>query len=188
MPRLPVQRLFGRVRSAALVIVAVAAAPSVCCAQAAAASTLKAAFTLNFVKFSEWPDLKPGLPISICVSSEDSIAEAMTEAMSGQSVGGRAIHVVRLASDGALGGCHLLFLNEGGPRPLAETLEVAGRLPILTISDVEQSAKHGAIVEFIQESGRLRFAINIDTMERSHIKLSSRLLSLAKIVRDSSTR
>src|SRR6185295_6665405 len=81
--RLPAQGP-ARVWSAWLAILAVAAVPSVCSAQAAAASKLKAAFTLNFVKFTEWPDLKPGQPILVCVASDESIADAMTQVMIGQ--------------------------------------------------------------------------------------------------------
>ena len=55
---------------------------------------------------------------------------------------------------------------------------------MLTVSDVERSASHGAVIELFEEDGRLRFAINIDSVERSRIKVSSRLLDLAKIVRD----
>ena len=64
--------------------------------------------------------------------------------------------------------------------------EVA-RLPMLTISDSEQSSYRGAMIEFFMESGRLRFAINADTVNRSRLKVSSRVLGLAKIVRDQDT-
>ncbi len=172
---------------AALAILAVAAVPSVCSAQPAAASKLKAAFTLNFVKFTEWPDLKQGLPILVCVASDDGIADAITQVMRGQSVGGRAIEVARVAADGGIRDCHLLFVTERVPRRLAAILEGAKHLPMLIVSDVEQSAKHGVTIELFLENGRLRFAINIDAMERSLIKVSSQLLSLAKIVRDTDT-
>jgi hypothetical protein len=177
----------ARAWSAGLAIMAIAAVPSVCSAQSAAASKLKAAFTLNFVKFTEWPNLRPGLPFLVCVTSDESLVEAMTEVMSGQSVGGRAIQVARVAPDGAVRDCHLLFVTERQPQRFAATLEAARRLPILVVSDVEQSAKHGVTIELFQENGRLRFAINIDAMERSLVKVSSRLLTLAKIVRDIET-
>ena len=44
------------------------------------------------------------------------------------------------------------------------------------------------MVELFRENGRMRFAINIDTMERSPVRLSSRLLALAKIARDTPAR
>ena len=183
MKGLRLQWIFPYVRSAGLAFGVVAAVPSVCFAQTAAASALKAAYTLNFVKFTEWPDLKPELPILVCVSAEESVVEAMTQVMKGQSVSGRAIRVTRTAPD-TVGDCHLLFVTEREPRRLTTILKDASRVPMLTVSDVEQSATHGVIVELFLESGHLRFKINLDTMERSRVKISSRLLSLAKIVRD----
>ena len=56
--------------------------------------------------------------------------------------------------------------------------------PWLLLNGGERSASHGAVIELFEEDGRLRFAINIDSVERSRIKVSSRLLDLAKIVRD----
>ena len=56
--------------------------------------------------------------------------------------------------------------------------------PWLLLNGSERSASHGAVIELFEEDGRLRFAINIDSVERSRIKVSSRLLDLAKIVRD----
>ena len=59
---------------------------------------------------------------------------------------------------------------------------------MLTVSDVEHSSSNGVMIEFFLENGRLRFAVNIDAMERSRIKLGSRVLALARIVRDPLTR
>jgi hypothetical protein len=42
----------------------------------------------------------------------------------------------------------------------------------------------GGMVEFFLESGRMRFAVNVDAVHRSRVRLSSRVLGLAKIVKD----
>jgi hypothetical protein len=161
----------------------VIAVPSICHAQTAAASTLKAAFILNFVKFTQWGDLKSGQAINVCVPAQEMIADAMTSTMRGQSIDGRDIRVIRMATDD-VAPCQLLFVTEREPRRLTALLDASSRTPMLTVSDVEESANHGVVIELFLESGRLRFAINIDSMERSHVKVSSRLLMLAKIVRD----
>jgi uncharacterized protein DUF4154 len=83
----------------------------------------------------------------------------------------------------AVGDCDLLFVTEREPARLATIVEETRRFPVLTVSDVEDSAKRGVMIEFFTESDRLRFAINVDTLERSRIKVSSRVLTLAKIVR-----
>jgi hypothetical protein len=182
-------RRFARVTSAAgLAILAVAAVPSVCSAQAVAGSALKAAFTLNFIKFTEWPGLEPALPIRVCVWKDESVAAAMTLAMSGQTVGGHAIDVIRISPDGAVRGCHLLFITERDPRERRTIIDHASEFAVLTVGDADQSAKHGAIIEFFLEGAHLKFAINIDELARSGLRISSRLMALAKIVRNTDAR
>ena len=79
--------------------------------------------------------------------------------------------------------CQLLFVAERDPGRLAAILQEASESPVLTVSDVAKSATNGVMIEFFLEKDRLRFAVNIDAMERSQIKLGSRILSLAVIVR-----
>ena len=135
--RLPTQEP-ARVWRAGLAMLATAAVPSVCSAQPAAASNLRAAFTLNFIKLTEWPNLKPGLPILVCVASDESVADAITQVMVGQSVGGRAIEVARVAPDGAVRDCHLLFVTERQPPRLAAILEGVKRLSMLIVREVAE--------------------------------------------------
>jgi hypothetical protein len=57
-------------------------------------------------------------------------------------------------------------------------------LPILTISDARDFSHAGGIIELYVEDGHMRFAINVDAAERTGLRISSRLLGLAKVVRD----
>jgi hypothetical protein len=57
-------------------------------------------------------------------------------------------------------------------------------LPVLTVSDGKGFSLAGGIIELYVERGRTRFAINIDAAERSALRLSSRLLGLAKVIRN----
>ena len=57
-------------------------------------------------------------------------------------------------------------------------------LPVLTVSDGKGFAQAGGIIELYVEGGRMRFAINVDATARSGLRLSSRLLGLAKVIRD----
>jgi hypothetical protein len=175
---------WARVTRAGLAIAVIGAVPSAGIAQPMAASALKAAFMLNFIKFTEWPARRAELPILICVFGDEAIADALTRTVNGQTVNDRALQVALITSNGAVRDCQLLFVAEREPQRIAAILQEAGRFPVLTVSDVEGSAKRGAMIEFFLEDGRLRFAVNISTMERSPVKLSSRLLALARIERD----
>ena len=43
-------------------------------------------------------------------------------------------------------------------------------------------------MELFIEGGRMRFAVNVDALQRGRVRLSSRVLTLAKIVRDADVR
>ena len=183
MGGLVARRLRAGVTGAGLAIALLTAVPPAGEAQPMAASTLKAAFMLNFVKFAEWPPRKSALPIRLCVSGDEGIAEALTRTANGQTVDGRSIQVSRFDSSDAVRDCQLLFIAERNPGRLAAIVQEASESPVLTVSDVAKSATNGVMIEFFLEKDRLRFAVNIDAMERSQIKLGSRILSLAVIVR-----
>ena len=182
MASIPPQRIV-RVWCAGFALWLVAGIP-VSRAQPVPASALKAAFVLNFIKFTEWRDVDTRTPIDVCLPAEETIGEVMAQTMKGQSVNGRRIHVHRLGPEDAVRECQVLFVTERDPRRFAAILQGTSHASVLTVSDVERSASHGAVIELFEEDGRLRFAINIDSVERSRIKVSSRLLDLAKIVRD----
>jgi hypothetical protein len=48
---------------------------------------------------------------------------------------------------------------------------------------MEQFATRGGMVNFIIEDNRVQFEINIDAAERAGLKISSRALKLARVVR-----
>ena len=80
--------------------------------------------------------------------------------------------------------CHLLFIADAERRRATDGLSAVKALQVLTVSDAKDFANTGGMIEFYLEGGRMRFAINVDAVDRSGLHLSSRLLGLAKIVRD----
>jgi hypothetical protein len=57
--------------------------------------------------------------------------------------------------------------------------------PVLTVSDTTDFARHGGGIEFVREPNRLRFDVNLPGAERAGIKVSSRLLKVARRVHES---
>jgi hypothetical protein len=174
------------VRRSALALAAVLIAASAAGAAAAGTSdaAVKAAFVFNFAKFTEWPALAPGAPIVACVAGDDDIAAELVQIVKGETVGGHAV-TVRQPHDSAFWGeCQLLFVGSGERKAFAMLATALKGQPILTVSDGKDFSRSGGIVELYVEQGRLRFAINLDTAERARLRLSSRLLGLAKVVHD----
>jgi len=145
---------------------------------------VKAAFLYNFAKFAEWPALPSGTPIVVCVVGDDGIAAALVETVRGQNISGHTIEVRRSQDSATWRACHLLFIADAETRRSAGGLGEVRTLPVLTVSDGKGFSQSGGIIELYLEGGRMRFAINVDAAERSGLRLSSRLLGLAKVIRN----
>ena len=145
---------------------------------------VKAAFLYNFAKFVEWPALPAGVPIVVCLVGDAGIAGALVETVRGQSISGHSLDILVLQDSARWRACHLLFIAAAEARRSVPGLAEIKALPVLTVSDGKGFSQGGGIIEFYVEDGRMRFAINVDAAEHSRLRLSSRLLRLAKIVRN----
>jgi hypothetical protein len=182
-----VPRAFGRRHCLArLALAAVLASGPAMLADAGDAApdiAIKAAFLFNFAKFAEWPALAPDAHIVLCVVGSDALATALTDTVRGQSVGGHSLDVSRPPESAGWPACQLLFIADAESRRSENGLRLLQALPVLTVSDGKGFSQSGGIIELFADSGRMRFAINVDAADRSGLRLSSRLLGLAKIVR-----
>lgn len=143
---------------------------------------VKAALLFNFAKFTEWPALPPGAPLVLCVAGDDAIETALAEIVRGQKIGGRPVESRRSQDPSSWRNCHLLFVAEAEVGRGA--LKAVENQAVLTVSDARGFAGAGGIIELYLDGGRMRFAINVDAAARAGIVLSSRLLGLARIVRN----
>ena len=146
---------------------------------------VKAAFLYNFANFVEWPAdaLGPaGAPIKVCVVGADPFGGALDDAFRGQSVHGRRAEIVRGPSLTALGRCHILFLPQAEERRWLALVKELHGAPTLTVADGPPLARQGGMVNFIIEAKRVRFEINKVAAEQAGLRISSKLLSLARVV------
>ena len=152
----------------------------------ASMAALKAAFILNFAKFSEWPAdaLAPGQQIMMCVVGDGAVSDALTDTIKGRTIEGHQLTVAVLKPDASAAGCHLLYVSTGDIKRSNTMLGSAKSAAVLTVSDADNFAESGGVAQLIVENDRMRFAINLDAAQRGHVRLSSKLLTLAKIVKD----
>ena len=55
-------------------------------------------------------------------------------------------------------------------------------LPILTVGETPGFAEHGGVIRFVLEDNRVRFEVNVEAAHQADLTISSRLLTLARIV------
>jgi YfiR/HmsC-like len=154
-------------------------------AQAVTQPALKAAFLFNFGKFVEWPtDAVPAGPLTVCVLDDAAVDESLTQLVNDAPTGSRQMVLLKGARNRSLRLCHLLYLGDPDPTRSMAALDELKGAPVLTVGDGEQFARRGGVIGLFVEDGRMRFAINADAAQRAGLRLSSRLLNLAKIVKE----
>ena len=180
-PRRRIQRLV------AVAVFAVCASTSPASAQSATASALKAAFLYNFAKFSEWPAdaLAPGQRLALCVVGDAAVADALGHTIAGHTIEGHELTVIVRTANESAAGCHLLYVSASEIKRSAGLLQTAKGASVFTVSDADGFAESGGVAQLIVADERMRFAINIASAQRVRLTISSKLLSLARIVKDS---
>lgn len=146
---------------------------------------VKAAFLYNFAKFVEWPaQAFPGsfVPFRICVLGRDPFGDTLTNVVQGKSISGHAILSLQVQSPAEARSCHVLFLSQSDPETLKQGLDRLRGLPILTVGESADFLALGGMINFVLEEDRVRFEINLEAAERHHLKLSSKLLAVARLV------
>jgi hypothetical protein len=146
---------------------------------------VKAAYLFNFLKFVEYPNesfADPLAPIVIGVVGDDPFGSALPQVVTGKTVQGRDL-VIRNYRDGEeLRGAHILFISASEKKRLPMIFSNLHGSSVLTVADMEGFLDAGGMIQFLNENDRVRFAINLDATTQARLKLSSKLLSLAKVV------
>lgn len=163
----------------------------VCClavvtqAQSATEYQVKAAFLFNFAKFVEWPaDAFPGVdaPLQICLLGQDPFGNEFEEVIGDKSVNGHRIEVIHPSGVPQARGCQIIFVSSSEKRKALEILRGLRGASVLTVGDTAGFAGMGGIINFVLDDGRVRFEINMKAAERAHLKVSARLLTVAKLI------
>jgi hypothetical protein len=146
---------------------------------------VKAAFVYNFAKFTEWPAevwARPGA-LRVCVAGpSNEFATALDGLGDKPAIQGKAVQVVRINAGAEVSGCHVLVLT-ARERIARDWLQRASGGPVLTVGDADGFAQAGGVVGLTLDGERVRFDINVDTVQQARLRLSSNLLKLARIVK-----
>jgi len=177
----------GRLAVATVVLAVALVLPGgTAAAQSASAPAMKAAFLYNFAKFAQWPAdaLPPGQPLVLCVLDDHEVADALEQMVRAQIVEGHALTLRVVSADGPIRSCHLLYAGGPDSKQAAQLMNTLTGAAVFSVGDRDRFAERGGVAQFFVENDRMRFAINTVAAQRARITLSSKLLSLAKIVKD----
>lgn len=147
---------------------------------------VKAVFVFHFATFVQWPmeqEAGSGTPFVIGLLGADELAGHLEEVVRGEEVDGRQLQVRHYRSVEDVEDCRILFIGRGSRAQLDRVLDRVGGQGTLTVSDAEDAARNGVMIQLANEKNRVRLLINVDAAQAAGLTISSNLLRPAEIVR-----
>jgi YfiR/HmsC-like len=146
---------------------------------------VKAAFLFHFAQFVDWPPeafKDAATPLTYCTVGEDPFHGALDASLNGKAIDGRPARVLHFRQVQEIQGCQILFLGTSERKFISATLANLKASPVLTVGESENFVQQGGMIGFFLEDNKVRFEINLDVADRAKLKISARLLALAKTV------
>jgi hypothetical protein len=146
---------------------------------------IKAAFLYNFAKFVEWP---PGsfpdadAPFRICVFGRDPFGESLRNITREKTMNGHRLEVHQIVDLQTARSCQILFIAASEQVQLKRILENMGGSNALTVGDTTNFVEQGGMINFVLENDRVRFEVSRRAADQAGLKISSKLLAVAKVV------
>jgi hypothetical protein len=148
---------------------------------------VKLAFLYNFTKFVEWPSdsfRKPDAPLVICIVGNDPFSPSIEGELRSRTVGGHPIEVRTLRTSDILSVCHMVFVPVTAEDQATKVVRGLKGSSTLTVGETEGFATLGGIINLTVEENKLHFEVNLLAAEHAGLKISAKMLALAKIVHD----
>ena len=148
---------------------------------------IKAAFLYNFTKFIVWPDqtyTSSAAPFRICLLADHTNGTVL-EALHGKRVVDQLVEVIAFDNLPGNDSCQILYIGDSDRGTREKALAVVKGKPVLTIGENDGFAHQGGMINFYIDEDRVLFEINVEAVNRAGLTASSRLLSLARIVKES---
>jgi hypothetical protein len=143
---------------------------------------VKAAYLYKLGKFVEWPDNVTSSgddSFPICVLGQDPFGAAFDTTIARESINGKKVVIKRISKTRDAVSCRILFISSSEESRVKEILTALSKASVLTVSDISEFSRLGGMVQFVVDSNRVRFEVNLTCAERAGLTLSSQLLKVA---------
>lgn len=145
---------------------------------------LKAAILVNLLLFVDWrrQGVQPQDRLTVCYLEPGPVTVALRQ-FEGRQIKGKPLRVLRVAP-AQVAGCHLLYLSPLASTQLPGLVPVLGDSGILLAGDSVAYLQRGVMLNLATEDGRVVFDIDLQSVRQAGLALSSKVLRLARQVRE----
>lgn len=154
-------------------------------ARSAPEHAVKAEFIERFTRFVDWPDstfASPSAPFVVCAWGRGPLTSQLEQVVSRQPIKARPARFVHVESQDGLQPCHVLYVATPDRAVVRGIVASTRGKPLLSVGDQPGFAEEGVLINlFVDAEGFVRFEINLDAARVSGLKISSKLMRLAKL-------
>jgi hypothetical protein len=143
---------------------------------------VKAAFLFKFGSFIDWaPDTfeSPSTPLVIGIVGDDPFGSTLDRIVANHTIAGRPVAIVRGQKIDQIKGENILFVSQSEKMQMNAIVSHLSGKKVLTVAEFEDP---NVIIHFVIEDNKVRFDINLAQANRVGIKISSKLLSVARTI------
>jgi hypothetical protein len=149
---------------------------------------VKAAFLVNFPKYVDWPAnafAETNSPLTIAIWGDDNVANEVQNMIGGgRIISGHPVMLKRIAKEEEISrDCHILFIGAAGRQHLPAILEKIRGEKILTVGESDDFLEKNGIINLARQGRKIRLQVNLAAAGNAQLKISSRLLVAADVVK-----
>jgi len=140
---------------------------------------LKAAFLYRFSDYIEWTNIDNAETFNIAILGESGISAPLVEISRDKRIKNKRIVVKQYGNADEAGSCQIIFISRDYRLPVEQVFRKVDYRPVLVITEQRSDFDKGGQMNFIIEDNKLKFEVNLATVNRSGLKISSQLLQHA---------
>lgn len=148
-----------------------------------AESDVKAAYLINFGRFMRHTNTpEPRSSFDICILGQDPLGHSIDDIAANVTINHVPVQIHRLPDVTDAKGCAIIFMSANEGDRMREDLAILNGSDVLTVSDASDFLERGGMIQFLHIENHVRFAVNLNAVNRAHLVLSSELLRVASSV------
>jgi hypothetical protein len=141
---------------------------------------VRVAYLFSLIKFVDWPTPRNDLLIGYVGSQ--ATGETLLKSLDGRRADARTLHVVLSPSDELLEKCEIIYFGDASPEDIRKTLAKVDGRPVLTLGETDSFPRRGGMIGLVKDEDHIQIVVNLQSAQRSGVRISSRVLNLATIV------
>jgi hypothetical protein len=150
---------------------------------------VKVGYLYNFTKFVAWPKINSAT-FNLCILGNDPFGTVI-DPIEKKTALSRSIRVVRLNSTNSLANiigkqeCHILYVSGfiSSKKVVNNIQAQLNKTNTLVVGESEAFAPNGGMIGFINRNGKIRLQINLQSVNRTDLRISAKLLEIAELIK-----